>query len=291
MDAAAGAQIADLPRVGTQDGVGEAPNPGSRAFWTDISDPMSPGHHGDSVVDDPLKLIRYPASALSDAQRACCDELSRRIRVKVDGDPRASRASRRYIFLHDDPACVELIGGLVSSLQGLPQGSALELDHAPNSAEPAVLVSRYLPDRMLTGACPAHQDDQPLGRPDRPSPNAKRLVFFLLMQDIEREQGPTFVFPNSHYYFERKRGMGPCKSLYSLNSNNLVRNLTSKCGEPILLTGEQYTLFRMPASLWHGALSNHVERDRVVVGAAYCFPHAIGRVQVTRAGRVDRMGK
>lgn len=300
MAARHGAQVDDLDLMCEQDGGGEAPIPGCRSFWTDVSGQEDPVPHGCSVADDPLRLIKYPASALSDAQRARCDELHRRVQVKVDGDPRATRVSRRLLYLHDDPDCVRLLGELVGSLQGLPQGSALKLDHAPGSVEPTVLISRYLPDRQLKGACSAHQDDLPLGRPSRPSDDAKRLVFFLLMQKTEREQGPTFAFLKSHYI--RKKKVVPASSgkgrrrrrvatklgRHQVHPSHLVRDLTRKCGEPILLTGEKYTLYRMPASLWHGALPNHVERDRVVVGFAYCLPGAVGTNLVTKAGRMGK---
>ena len=292
MSDAVGAQIVEPNGPGESYTTREEPVLGLRASWKEVSFPGAPVRYGNSVVDNPLKLIKYPACALSEAQRACCDELARRVQVHVEGDTRQTRVSRRIIHLHSDPECIKLLGQLVGSLQGLPKRSRLVLDHADQSVEPTILVSRFLPEYRSMGTCSAHQDDLPCGRPSRPAKSVKRLVFFLLMGDVGVNEGPTFVFPNSHYLKKAPRappgGHAPLKSPYQVSARNLMRDLTEKCGEPILLTGEKYALFRMPASLWHGALANHVERDRVVVGFAYCYPSAVGTNLVTSSGRMGR---
>ena len=230
-------------------------------------------------------VLKLDPDALTMGQRHLVQLIASRA---TDAATRA-RVARQMVSLHTDARLVAMLQRLTGSICGLPAEREYHFNNG--ETEPCAMVTFPLDGHARSGGpCPPHQDYEPHGKYGC----TRSLSFYMLLQDTHPALGPTYVYAGSRKLACRERAEPAPKSVGRpkkrkrspararqkqalLHPQTLRRDLTSRCGEPILLTGREHTIFRHESAEWHGALPNMSDERRAVLIWTYCTKDLLGK--------------
>jgi hypothetical protein len=222
----------------------------------------------------------WDAAALSADEVGIANKISA---IAVAAVRQDSGVARIIDGLRDNAELVNLLGILTDSINGLvslPIDPHLALAHG--ATDPAVFTSTPTSQMRGGGRCPTHQDYSPVAL----GTASRSMSFIMLLQDTEKVNGATYVFPGSRLKELREPQVGrPAGGVGhgdgKLSRNNLDRDLEAGFGR-VVLAGQRLSIFRTEAGNWHGAYPNYGKALRSVIIWSYATSNivaAYGTVQ------------